>query len=63
MVAAEQSPQQSKQALVDRFIRDLHRAMAEIEGTPFLKITITAGTGDHYDVVCEKRRKVKVALA
>ena len=50
-----------KRWLADRALVDWLEIEADLQGTPFLRATVTNGTSGTIDVIVEKRRKVEKA--
>lgn len=50
--------QEAKRLRLEHAVALLVETLCEIEGTPFLRATITSGTSGTFDMVVEKRSKI-----
>lgn len=53
-----QTDQEVKRLKVEQAVVRLVEALAELEGTPYFRASVTSGTGGTYDLVVEKRTKI-----
>ena len=54
---------QRKRRIADKLLVDFLEVECELQGTPFLKVTVTTGTASTFDMVVEKRRKIQRVAA